>query len=140
MLSRECTWLSLVKYSRVRTWRPGDRTPLEYLNQNQPTLTHLPSTAICHTAALCARNGTTQPHTEKCQRQQDRTNNESTRHRSNKCCEILMETHSRYSSLYSGPVQGNAWMRHHHPATMGTSLCGPALLLCSLNVPSPSAF
>lgn len=31
MLSREWTWLSLVKYKRVLTWRPGDITPREYL-------------------------------------------------------------------------------------------------------------
>lgn len=36
MLSSEWTWLSLVKYKRVRTWRPGDRTPLEYLQADRP--------------------------------------------------------------------------------------------------------
>lgn len=54
MLSREWTWLSLVKYKRVLTWRPGDITPREYLRTRQHCSqnihrqsTLLPSKAPC---------------------------------------------------------------------------------------------
>lgn len=43
-----------------------------------------------------------------------------------------MATHSRWLLTLHWPCAGKG-MRHHHPATMGTSLCGPVLLLSSLS-------